>query len=300
MLTNEELVVFSPQAALVVINQKKTCMSTQIKSCFTLGKMLAIVAGCFALQTAQATLLMSESFNYPSPGSLGGNVNPSTGVAWTGANNLTIANGNLTYPGLPDQGGHELSAVNGSAGTGINTFANQTSGQVYYSFLLDTVATPTINSYLTSLNPGTSVPNGSTDALAVYIFSNATGYRLGLRTAGATAVTTPTGSPLSAGTTYFVVVEYDFAATMASLYLNPTPGAAQPVATLTLAPVNVPTAIDNVGFKTQSTAGASYLVDNLLIGTTWADVTSVPEPATLAVVGLGVLGFAMRVRRIRR
>jgi PEP-CTERM motif len=279
----------------------KSRMNTRSTSYyFTLGRLLAVATGCLALQTAQATLLMSESFNYPSPGSLGGNVNPSTGSTWTGGNNLTIASGNLTYPGLPDQGGHELSVVNGSSGSGINQFLNQTSGQVFYSFLLDTLATPTGNSYLTSLNPGTTVPGGSGDAVALYTYSNATGYRLGLRANGASAVTTPTGSPLSAGSTYFVILEFDFGANLASLYLNPTPGGAQPAATLTLTPTSAVTAIDNVGFKSQATAGASYYLDNLLIGTTWADVTAVPEPSTLALVGLGVLGLAARARRARR
>ncbi|HEV2437774.1 MAG TPA: PEP-CTERM sorting domain-containing protein [Verrucomicrobiae bacterium] len=264
---------------------------------------LTMGALCFAFQTAQATLLLSEAFNYTTPGTLGGNVNPSTGYTWTGGNNLTIASGDLTYGGLPDQGGNELSVVNGSAGSGINVFANVTSGSVYYSFLLDCTATPTGNSYLTALNPGTTPPGGSGDALSVYIYSNATGYRLGLRTGGASAVTTPSGSPLSVGSTYFVVVQYDFSATLASLYLNPTPGDIQPAATLSLAPTTAPTAIDNVGFKSQSTAGASYLVDNLLIGTQWADVapSAVPEPSIFALMGLGLLGLISSARRqVRR
>lgn len=58
------------------------------------------------------------------------------------------------------------------------------------------------------------------------------------------------------------------------------------------------TAIDDVGFKAQATTG-DFLVDNLLIGTTWADVTPVPEPSTLALAGLGMLGLAF-ARRMRR
>jgi MYXO-CTERM domain-containing protein len=60
------------------------------------------------------------------------------------------------------------------------------------------------------------------------------------------------------------------------------------------------TAVDNVGFKAQSAAGGPYLVDNLLVGTTWADVTpaGVPEPATFAFAALGLLGgFLLRFRR---
>ena len=257
-------------------------------------------AGLLVFQNAQADLLFSDGFNY-NTGALGGNVNPGTGNTWgPGGANLTIASGNLTYSGLQDQGGNELSVVNGAAGTATNGFAAVTSGTIYYSFLLDCTAAPGGNSYLTSLNPGTSVPNGGSDALSVYIYSNTTGYRLGLRTGGASTVTTSSSSPLSVGTTYFVVAEYDFGATLASLWLDPTAGAAQPTATLTLAPTTAPTSIDNVGFKSQSTAGASYLVDNLYIGTTWEDVTpAVPEPSTFVLGGLGMLGLAF-IRRFRR
>jgi hypothetical protein len=263
--------------------------------------LIAVGAGCLLLQSAQATLLFSDGFNYPSPGNLGGSINPGNSVAWTGGNNLTIAGGNLTYSGLQDLGGNELSIVNGSAGSGINTFANTTSGSIYYSFLLDCTAAPTGNSYLTSLNPGTTPPGGSGDALSVYIYSNATGYRLGIRTGGAAAVTTPTGSPLLVGSTYLVVAQYDFTAKLATLYLNSTPGGIQPVADLSLAPTTAPSAIADVGFKSQATAGASYLLDNVLVGTTWADVTpvGVPEPATFGIAGLGLLGLIL-ARRMRR
>jgi hypothetical protein len=137
----------------------------------------------------------------------------------------------------------------------------------------------------------------------MYIYSNATGYRLGMRTGGASAVITPTGSPLVVGTTYFVVMEYNFSASQATLYLNSTPGAAQPAADLTLTPTTAPTAIANVGVKSQAAVGASYILDNMLVGTTWADVTPAPEPSTLALAclgGLGLFGFTMRFRRASR
>ncbi len=270
--------------------------------------LVAVGVGCLLFQSAYATLLFSDGFNYTTPGNLAGNVNPGSGYKWGPGNNaMTIASGNLTYPGLQDLGGNELSIVwGGGAGSITNGFANVTSGTIYYSFLLDVTTVPSAQSYLTSLNPGTSTPNGSSDAIAMY-FGTVTGgggYRLGIRGGGASAVYTPSGSPFSLNTTNLIVLGYNFnggvAANNLSLWVNPTPGGIMPLATLTLTPNTVATSIDNVGFKVQGTPTGAFLIDNLLVGTTWADVTQpIPEPATFALAGLGLLGLVL-ARRIRR
>jgi len=262
--------------------------STTIRLLFTVG------VCCLLIQSANAALLFSEGFNYTADTTLV----PNDG--WTGGNaNITVGSGNLTFPGLPDLGGPNLLSVsNGAAGTAISQFANQTSGQVYYSFLLDTLAVGTGNRYLTSLNPGTSTPNGGSDALSVYIYSNNT---FGLRTANIAAVHTV---PFSLNTTYFVVVSYDFGTTSANFWLNPTPGGVQGAADMTLAGDGSVTAIDNVGFKAQSdnisgVGQGAYLIDTLRVGTTWADVTPVPEPSAffLAAAGVGLMLGMIRRRR---
>jgi hypothetical protein len=258
---------------------------------------LAIGAICFVFQTAQATLLFSEAFNY-SPGALGGNINPGNSTAWSSGNaNLTVVSGNLTYAGLADQGGNEFQIANGvSAGTIFNTFANQTSGQVYYSFLFNATAADSANNYFTALNPGTSTPNGSSDAMNAYFYAAG---QLRIRAAAQAAA----GSTvLTLGQTYLVVEMIDLTAKTASLWVDPTSssfGLTAPAADVTLSGITA-TAVDNVGFKAQSAAGGPYLVDNLLVGTTWADVTpaGVPEPATFAFAALGLLGgFLLRFRR---
>ena len=274
-------------------------MKIRIKTRFATGTVLAIAASGLAIQSAQAQLLFSEAFNYD-PGVLGGNVNPGNSTAWSAGNSgLTIVAGNLTYAGLADQGGNELQIANGSAGTIFNTFANQTSGQVYYSFLFNPTAADSANNYFTALNPGTSTPNGGSDAINAYFYGDG---HIRLR-AAAQSATAGTGPVLTLGTTYLIVEEIDLTAQTANLWVDPdasTFGGTAPTATATLSGITA-TAVDNVGFKAQSAAGGPYLVDNLLIGTTWADVTPVaaPEPSTLALAGVGLLGLAARFRRAR-
>ncbi|MGB7746138.1 MAG: PEP-CTERM sorting domain-containing protein [Verrucomicrobiia bacterium] len=268
--------------------------------------LVAVGVGCLLFQSAYATLLFSDGFNYTAGSNLGGNVNPGSGDTWGtgGATNIQVGTGNLTYSGLNDLGGNDLQMVWGTASSDTNGFANITSGTIYYSFLLDVTTAPSGNLYLTSLNPGTSAPNGSSDAITLYLATVTGGgaYRLGIRGGGASAVYTPSGSPYSLGTTYIVVLGYNFNGGVAnnnlSLWVDPTLGGSAPTATLTLTPTTVATGIDDVGFKSQAGTGTMY-VDNLLVGTTWSDVTPTPEPATFALAGLGVLGLLV-ARRMRR
>jgi hypothetical protein len=298
MMTNSESKIKLNQPVKVTIQRTLTESCNIMKR---LSSMLIAVGACaLIIQNAQATLLFSEAFNY-NPGVLGGKVNPGNSIAWSsGSANLTIVSGNLTYAGLADQGGNELQIINGvSAGSIYNTFVNQTSGQIYYSFLFNPTAVDSANNYFTAMNPGTGAPNGSSDAIDAYYYASG---KIEMR-AAAQSATAGTGAALTLGTTYLIVEEIDLTAKTASLWINPdssTFGGIAPAATASLSGLTA-TAIDDVGFKAQSTAGGPYLVDNLLIGTTWADVTpaAVPEPSTFALAGLGMIGlvFARRMRR---
>jgi hypothetical protein len=262
--------------------------------------LIAVGACALIIQNAQATLLFSEAFNY-NPGALQNQVNPSTAV-WTGGNSgLTIVSGNLTYAGLADQGGNELQISNSAAGTSYITFANQTSGQIYYSFLFNPTTVDSGNNYFTAMNPTTGTPNGGSDAIDAYYYSSG---KIELR-ANAASATAGTGTALTLGTTYLIVEMLDLTAHTASLWIDPsssTFGGTAPTATATISGTSATiTAIDDVGFKAQTATGV-YLVDNLLIGTTWADVTTpaaVPEPTTCALAGLGMLGLVL-ARRMRK
>ncbi|HEY1788801.1 MAG TPA: hypothetical protein VGJ73_11620, partial [Verrucomicrobiae bacterium] len=214
-------------------------MKFPIHSRFELGILLVVAATCAVIQKADATLLFEDGFNY-STGAFGpGDVSPSglSGNAWTGgSSHISVVNGDLTYPNLLDLGGNSIQDVWGtSAGSVYNTYADQNSGSIFYSFLLDTTVAPSASSYLTALNPGTGTPNGSSDALQVDVAPATGGYEVGLRTPGKN-ITLDTATVLSLNTTYLVVAEYTFGASgssSAALYLDPTPGGSQPSAAIT-------------------------------------------------------------------
>lgn len=263
-------------------------------------KSASLLAGavCLLLPGAHATLLFSEGFNYTAGSNLGGNVNPGSGVAWSGGNSqLQIGSGTLSYPSFPGYAGNELKYTSGpSAVTSTNIYAPVTSGSIYYSFLIDATTLPTANNYITSLNNGTA-PNGSTDAMAIYVGALGSGWKIGVRNGNSGAAYEST--VLQLNTTYMVVTELTFGSTpTVSLYLDPITGQPQPgTASATQNGTVAVPAVDDVGFKAQSsTAAGAFLIDDLTIGTTWADVT-VPEPSVLALAGIGVVGLIWFRRR---
>jgi len=277
-------------------------MKTQSKSTIAFRAPLAVAAACLAAQCAQAQLFQ-EGFNYTAGSNLGGNINPGNGVAWTGGNvALQIGSGNLTYPGLLDLGGNDLQYTSGaSASSSVNTYAAVTSGNIYYSFLIDCTTLPTANNYITALNAGTTGPGGGADLLSFYVGSSGTGYKIGVRTTGGGTGAAYAGTTLQLNTPYLVVGELTLgSAPVANLYLDPTPGAAQPAASATQTTATAITSVDDVGLKSQSSASAGdFFIDNLLIGTTWESVTPVPEPGTLGLAAVALLGWGLRFRRAR-
>jgi hypothetical protein len=288
--------------------------------------LIALGAACLLLPSAQATLLNSDGFNYTPGGNLypNGNWNGADGV---NTSEITVGNGSLSYPGLATLSGNEASVAGNQNIVGANTaitFASQSSGTVYVSFLLD----------VTSLAGGTG-GNNQNYGMAGMVPSTQTSYAssqdpcgIAIKTAGGgntggylleARSTTSSSSNANSGTqgytlmpnqTELVVLKWDFGSKVESLYVNPssstfggtdpgTPSVTQSGGT----PANLAQFYLRDGGNTLGTASESapYLVGDVLIGTSWADVTPVaaPEPVSSVLIGFGVLGLAIS-RRMRR
>ncbi len=278
-------------------------------SCSGIRLLLVAGASCLLLQSASATLLFSDGFNYTAGTTLHGN------DGWTlGSSPLSITNANLTYPNLADLGGNSLSITQSSASSTVANFnaTPVTSGTVYFSFLLAPTALPTANLELAALlASGSTGPSGSADPLGVYIGQQTAGvtYKIGVRHGGSGA-SYASSAGFTLNSTNFFVVAYTFNPSTTddsvSLWVNPTPGGSLPVADVTVVANSGTVDAANlqvIGFKANSGATAgNWVVDTLRIGDTWADVTPsvVPEPSTfvLAGAGLGIMLMVIRRRRI--
>jgi hypothetical protein len=202
-------------------------------------------------------------------------------------------------------------------GTG-NGVAVDSGGTIYFSMALriDDLAgsTNVVGGFFFALNNSAGATTANPTAAAAKLQAridptDGTKYNLGIfRNTNATAGATSWSGPLTVGATIFIVGSYEAVVgtqnDIARLWINPNPST---FADGTFSPITTPptladttTAIGtDIGIASvilrQSTAPLLTL-DELRVGTTWADVTPVPEPMGLA----GVAAFGLLAYRRRR
>jgi hypothetical protein len=291
---------------------------------------------------ALADLLIYEPFDYPAGGAVIGQTDtyspgsPTWARAGTAGTTVQqVASPSLTSPsGFPASVGNAGSMMNADSteyarmSLGAQYGANTST---YYSLLLDVpsiAGLTTAHSNANAANDGIIAFNNSTGAgarptifgamLTMRLGSVANTFNLGMRASTTAGGTTYWSADLTPGQTYLVVGDYAIGATpgsggVNSLWLDPssaTFGAAfAPTADgSSIGDLNATGSndhIDSLVIGAGVAAGADptqTLIDEIRVGTTWADVTSVavPEPSTLAVAGFGALALASRFRARRR
>lgn len=251
---------------------------------------LLAVATLFALglgMSARADLTAYEPFNYGPEGfglvgkSGGGSFGFSSPWAAGGFNasvhnNYVVDEQSLSYQNLLTSGGSARSGpTNAIAGLTRNFFTPLgTAGTVrYYSFLLRPEGTLHEGAFsgffgLNLESPGepeiyAGKPGGG--QIAQYVIEDRGG-----------GGQVPTGVSAAVGETTFLVVKADFrgGSDVFTLYVNPTPGGPEPASgVVKSSPFGTAS-----GFTLYSTG--AFSVDELRLGTTYADVTpAIPEPS---------------------
>ena len=190
----------------------------------------------------------------------------------------------LYYAGLEASTGNRLAFTAGNS-EDINKAITGITGTGYFSFLLNvptTTGLSTIGEYFTGF--------GSTTGASVTVFSprvfiktgtTANTFQLGvLNTTGGTPAPTPSySSEFPIGTTVLVVVKLDASVSpmQASLFINPTPGAIEPTASVSSsAGTNSFSNFASIFLRQTGSASAgtgNIQFDEFRVGSTWAAVT---------------------------
>jgi hypothetical protein len=289
-----------------------------MRNCFAVG----LVAACLLWFTPRvhASMIASDNFESYSSGTMAAGLNGGTGfnAAYTSddsgatsiaTQSLSYTNGSLTVSG----GNQDLQVIpattgfNSNAGGNVDnstldrTFPTQSGTTVYFSFLLraNTGATSNNEFFQVGLSNGNAEPVLSVGASG----SSASAFDFFIRDPSGSGAQATSTTVMSPATTYFIVGKASITGANGSNYnridLYVDPGSTEPVtATVSRVANSGVSSLTSFNIRTARFAsGDVYSVDNVLIGTTYADVVVTPEPGTLAMAGAALFGFVARRRR---
>ena len=201
---------------------------------------------------------------------------------------MTTLPGSLSYPGLTTSGNQTQIVAGNTEDINLSS-ATALTGVAYYSALINLpnvtgqAANSTTGNYFLMLGTlsATTPPTLTVFSARLYIKAGtaADTFNLGiLNASGGTAAPTFSSTDYSINTTYFVVAKFDFATNTASLWVNPTIGSTEGVATLTnvTGTTAAPAQIEKLAIRQagNATAGTGNIqIDEVRIGGTWGYVT---------------------------
>jgi hypothetical protein len=272
-------------------------------------KRLAALLVMSSAAAASAAPIYSDAFDYTSGTPLGSNGTLVGNGAWAASTNNTttptVTTGSLSYPGLGSSGNSVALQPTGGAAARIGT-GTITSGTIYYSFvakissLTDTEAgvSQTGGAFLAGFDSNTSGTSFTTGA-ALYVRRNAddpTKYDLGINTTGASNKEFSNG--YTADQNVFIVGSMTFGdLSHLDVFADPASVPGTEPTTHSADSAGVDSVASSISaFYFRDNAGEPPIqVDELHIGTTWADV--VPEPGSLSLAALGAVTVLARRRR---
>jgi hypothetical protein len=286
-------------------------------------KILATAIAVFIALAAQATLYFYDGFNYTEDQQLKGT---STSNLWAGSGSPpqpTNRTGTLTYSGLPTATGGKVELAGyrvANAGSAARTLWDGTTGglngtNLFASLLLNVSSIGTCQSNTTSGNYVFSLRGGKGALIISNNANNAANFNIGLAGNGPGSGNiwdTNGGNGYSVNTTFLIVLSHTNSALNGTggwssrLWINPVLGETDPTTPGNLRSANFSVAsgtnstviISNGNGNSDAAQRSMIYVDELRVGSTWADVTPIPEPATVGMVGLGAL-ITLLVRRFR-
>jgi len=296
-----------------------------VRSLYAIG--VAAALGLAGVLPARAALY--EGFDYPPSVQLAGQTNPQTGQPWTyvgtaAANSadLTTSSDNLTYAGFPDATGS--SVITNRTQTGVSRLplpAAVNSGTVYYSMLLRVndmagLTNTTTGSFFAGLHNSNTAgqPSITVSGAPLLIHldpTNPNAYNLGVGVSTNNADRVFSTVQHALGETVLVVGSYEFVPgadnDVARLWINPAStsfGAETPPDPPTVISDGVTSAgvasdiaqLVSFYLRNNGVEPQTIQVDELRVDTTWAGVTTIPEPSAMLLV-MVVLGGLARRRR---
>ncbi len=222
---------------------------------------------------AQSTLLMEEDFDLLSGTNISGQ------HAWTmgasGTNKVDIISPGLTFPDYPGVATSNAVAFTPLTDRVQRNFEGVLSGNYYYSFLIN-VSSAGSGEFFAGFYSSSAFRGRA------YIKADGEGFQFGLlkSTASGVAPTYTSGTPYSFGTTYLVVVKYEFVQgaqnDKVNLYVNPDLKSEESD-TPTIGPLtdNGNDVSANVFALQGRNNSGNFVLDGIRIGTDWAAIKGI-------------------------
>ncbi len=253
-----------------------------------------------AATPSQADLVYYEGFDYGDVAGSLATLGASGG--WSGDSQIGYVSTSLDYAGLPTTGGSAIGYTdNGTKYTVTNMFGDASiptssiGGKFYLSFL--------ISMHETDIPSGT----GSSAAVTFYVPQNP--FPTSADDSGARSIQVPwdssnddyhynfnpiVGASTNHSDTTLMVFYFPGGGASIEYWINPTPGV-EPGSGVSTGVAAYLNRISGLSFSAQNLL---VELDEIRIGTTFDDVVPVPEPAGLALAGLGGILMLARRRRV--